>query len=393
MSTGSGSGGFGGSLAASIRAARVPPFHAMAMGKRASERESLGHRVLHLELGQPFTGAPSSAVAEGVRAMTAQPLGYTNAAGLMSLRRRIVGHYAEWYDVEVPVDRVMVVAGASAGFSLAFLACFDAGQRVGVLEPGYPCYRNALIALGIEPVPISVGADSRWAPTTAMLDAAGHLDGLVIASPSNPTGTVLSAPALSALAAYCRAHGIRLISDEIYHGITYEGPAATMLEHTDDAVVINSFSKYFSMTGWRLGWVVTPDAVTDVFERLQQNLYICAPHVSQVVGLAAFDCSTELDGHVERYRSNRTLLLDGLAAAGIVQVAEADGAFYVYADVSHLADDSMSLCHRWLDELGVACTPGLDFDRASGHRSVRFSYAGSVEHIYDACQLLAEWTP
>jgi aspartate/methionine/tyrosine aminotransferase len=204
---------------------------------------------------------------------------------------------------------------------------------------------------------------------------------------------VLSASALSTLAAYCRARRIRLISDEIYHGITYDSPAATMLEHTDDAVVINSFSKYFSMTGWRLGWVVTPDAVTDVFERLQQNLYICAPHVSQVVGLAAFECSTELNAHVERYRSNRMLLLDGLAAAGIVQVAEADGAFYVYADVSHLADDSMSLCHRWLDELGVACTPGLDFDKAYGHRSVRFSYAGNAEHIYDACQLLAEWTP
>ncbi|MUH51170.1 MAG: aminotransferase class I/II-fold pyridoxal phosphate-dependent enzyme [Actinobacteria bacterium] len=380
-------------LAASMRAGRVPPFHAMVMGALASEREAAGHRVMHLQLGQPSTSAPAGALAVAVQALQRQPLGYTNAAGLMSLRRRIARHYDEWYGVQVPVERVMVVAGASAGFSLAFLACFDAGQRVGVLEPGYPCYRNALLALDIEPVPIPVGAGSRWAPTAEMLDGAGHLDGLIVASPSNPTGTVLSPAAMALLGSHCREHGIRLISDEIYHGITYNGPAATMLEHSNDAVVINSFSKYFSMTGWRLGWVVTPDALTDAFERLQQNLYICAPHVSQVVGLAAFDHQPELDAHVDRYRANRGMLLDGLAAAGITQVAEADGAFYVYADVSHLGDDSMVLCRRWLDELGVAATPGLDFDTTLGHRSVRFSYAGSADDIAEACTLLAGWAP
>ncbi|CAB4882118.1 unannotated protein [freshwater metagenome] len=376
-----------------MRAGRVPPFHAMVMGALASEREAAGHRVMHLQLGQPSTSAPAGALAVAVQALQRQPLGYTNAAGLMSLRRRIARHYDEWYGVQVPVERVMVVAGASAGFSLAFLACFDAGQRVGVLEPGYPCYRNALLALDIEPVPIPVGAGSRWAPTAEMLDGAGHLDGLIVASPSNPTGTVLSPAAMALLGSHCREHGIRLISDEIYHGITYNGPAATMLEHSNDAVVINSFSKYFSMTGWRLGWVVTPDALTDAFERLQQNLYICAPHVSQVVGLAAFDHQPELDAHVDRYRANRGMLLDGLAAAGITQVAEADGAFYVYADVSHLGDDSMVLCRRWLDELGVAATPGLDFDTTLGHRSVRFSYAGSADDIAEACTLLAGWAP
>ena len=380
-------------LTASVRAGRVPPFHAMAMSQRASDREARGDRVFHLEVGQPSTPAPSTALARGIQAIQSQPLGYTNASGLMSLRRRIALHYSQWYSIDVPVARVSIVAGASAGFSLAFLACFDAGQRVGVLEPGYPCYRNALLALDIEPVPIAVGARSRWAPTIELLDAAGQLDGLIVASPSNPTGAVLTADSLTMVAHYCRDRGIRLISDEIYHGITYNGPAASMLQYSPDALVINSFSKYFSMTGWRLGWVVTPDAVTDAFERLQQNLYICAPHVSQVVGLGAFDCQPELDRHVDRYRTNRALLLDGLSSAGVTSVADADGAFYVYADVAHLTDDSMQLCHRWLDELGVACTPGLDFDTNLGHRSVRFSYAGSADEINEACTRLAEWKP
>ncbi len=380
-------------LQASWRAAQVPPFYAMAMARRATEREASGQPVFHLEVGQPATPAPASAIASGVAAMQRDPLGYTNATGLTALRRRIVQHYSQWYGVDLAVDRVSVVAGASAGFSLAFLACFDIGQRVGVLAPGYPCYRNALLALGVDPVTIPVGPETRWAPTTALLDAAGPLDGLVIASPSNPTGTVLDSQTLRTLANYCATHGIRLVSDEIYHGITYNGPAPTMLAYSDESVVINSFSKYFSMTGWRLGWVVTPDALTDAFERLQQNLYICAPHVSQVVGLAAFDAQPELDEHVVRYRGNRALLLDGLKSAGITDVAEADGAFYVFANVSHLTDDSIQLCGRWLDELGVACTPGLDFDTERGHSFVRFSYAGATDQISAACTTLAGWKP
>ena len=381
------------SLAEGLRAASVPPFHAMAMARLAAELEMSGRRVFHLEVGQPATAAPAAAIAAGVSAMQSEPLGYTNAGGLISLRRRIAQHYSDWYRVDVSVDRVLIVAGASAGFSLAFLACFDAGQRVGVLEPGYPCYRNTLLALGVEPVAIPVGPDTRFAPTTALLDAAGHLDGLIVASPSNPTGTVLEPTTLTELATYCAGRAIRLISDEIYHGITYNAPAPTMLAYSEDAVVINSFSKYFSMTGWRLGWVVAPDDLTDAFERLQQNLYICAPHISQVVGLAAFDAQDQLDGHVADYRANRALLLGGLAGAGITEVAEADGAFYVYADISHLAADSMQLCYRWLDELGVACTPGLDFDTARGHSWVRFSYAGAAEHIVAACDSLAGWSP
>ncbi len=386
------------SLAEATRAAAVPPFHAMAMSRLASELEAGGRDVLHLEVGQPSTGAPSGARAAAVRAIEAgDPLGYTNAPGLVSLRRRIVRHYAEWYGVDVAADDVVAVAGASAGFTLAFAASFDAGDRVGVLEPGYPCYRNTLLALGITPVPIPVGPDTRWAPTPELLDAAGPLDGLIIASPSNPTGTVLQASTQAAIAAWCSTHDVQLIADEIYHGIVMDGRAETALSFTRDAIVINSFSKYFSMTGWRLGWMVVPAHLSATIERLQQNLYICAPHVSQVAGTAAFDCQDELDAHVVRYHANRAALLAGLAAAGLTEVAAADGAFYVYADIGHLLGrgvvDSMELCTRWLHEAGVATTPGYDFDLARGNHFVRFSYAGREGDIVRACERLSGWAP
>jgi aspartate/methionine/tyrosine aminotransferase len=246
----------------------------------------------------------------------------------------------------------------------------------------------------VEPVAIPVGPETRWAPTPELLDAAGKLDGLVIASPSNPTGTVLPADRLATVAHWCATHNVQLIADEIYHGITYGGQAPTVLAATRDAVLVNSFSKYFSMTGWRLGWMVVPQHLRDAVERLQQNIYICAPHVSQVAGLAAFDATEELDGHVQRYSENRSLLTAGLAGVGITRVAEADGAFYVYADVTELASeagDSMALCYQWLDELGVATTPGLDFDLARGHRFVRFSYAGNAADIAEACDRLQRW--
>ncbi len=386
-------------LVEATRAAAVPPFHAMAMGRMAGELEAAGQRILHLEVGQPATGAPSTAVAAVTRHLEAgHALGYTNAAGLLSLRRRIGRHYDDWYGVDVSPDDVLVVGGASAGFTLAFLAAFDAGDRVGVLEPGYPCYRNALLALGIEPVAIPVGPDTRWAPTAELLDAAGPLRGLVVASPSNPTGTVLQADTLGDIVDWCAANGVQLVADEIYHGITYTGPAPTVLAATRDAVVVNSFSKYFSMTGWRLGWTVVPDHLRDAMERLQQNLNICAPHVSQVAGLAAFDDAPELDGHVQRYAANRTVLLEGLRAAGFSDVADADGAFYAYADAGRVLDrcgepGTTALCRRWLEEIGVASTPGLDFDLVRGERFVRFSYAGSAQVVGAACELLAGWRP
>ncbi len=290
-----------------------------------------------------------------------------------------------------------MVAGASAGFTLAFLTLFEPGDRVGVLEPGYPCYRNALIALGLTPVPIPVGPDTRWAPTAQHLDRAGELAGLVLASPSNPTGTVLSAQSLADVTATCRERGIAVIADEIYHGIVDGPPAARVLDVHPDAVVVNSFSKYWSMTGWRVGWIVVPDSLIETVERLQQNLYICAPHVSQVAALAALDATDELDGHVARYRENRTIVIDGLAAAGITEIAPADGAFYVYAHVPHLTTelgiDSLELTRRWLHEAGVAATSGIDFDLARGHEYVRFSYAGTGADMAEACDLLGRWRP
>lgn len=380
------------------RAEGVPAFHAMAMARRAIEREAQGRHVLHLEVGQPSTPAPQGARRAVIDAMErGDGLGYTNAAGLMSLRDRVAQHYDEQYAVAVTAHQVTIVGGASAGFTLAFLACFGEGSRVGVLEPGYPAYRNTLLALGMTPVPIAVGPQTRWSPTPEMLDAAGPLDGLIVASPSNPTGTVLARETMSSLAAHCASRGIRLIADEIYHGITFAGPADTILTVAPDAIVINSFSKYYSMTGWRLGWMVLPDDLHDPIERLQQNLYICAPHISQIAGRAAMDCRDELDEHVHRYARNRDILLSGLAAAGFTDVADADGAFYVYADVGHLVGDdasgSMGLTARWLDELDVATTPGEDFDLDRGNRFVRFSYAGDTDDIALAVERLQGWRP
>ena len=377
-------------IEAAVRAASVPPFHAMAMSHAATVREAKGQRVFHLEVGQPATGLPGVARAAVIEALD-MPLGYTSAAGLHRLRSGISKRYAE------PVDprRIIIVAGASAGFTLAFLTLFEPGQRVGVVEPGYPCYRNALVALGIDAVPIPVGPDSRWAPTPQHLQNVGQLDGLVIASPSNPTGTVMSDETLGAIAAHCSANDIALVADEIYHGIVESAPAPQVLRHSPDAIVVNSFSKYFSMTGWRVGWVVVPEHLIDVVERLQQNLYICAPHVSQVAALAALDASDELDGHVDQYRANRHVMIDGLAAAGITDIAPADGAFYVYAHIPQYTTavdlTSMELCERWLNELGVACTPGIDFDLARGHEYVRFSYAGVGDDLATACDLIAGW--
>ena len=378
-------------IEAAVRAAAVAPFHAMAMSREAARLEATGRRVLHLEVGQPATPLPALA-RHAVRAHLDEPLGYTNAAGLHELRTRL----ADRYD-DVEPDRILVVAGASAGFTLAFLTLFEPGARVGVLEPGYPCYRNALVALGLEPVPVPVGPETRWAPTPAHLDAVGHLDGLVLASPSNPTGTVLDAAALAEITAACSSRGIAVIADEIYHGIVDGPPAPRVLDHHPEAFLINSFSKYWSMTGWRVGWVVVPDPLVDTVERLQQNLYICAPHVSQVAALAALDASEELDGHVARYRENRSIVVDGLAGAGITDIAPADGAFYVYAHVPHLTTgldiDSLALTSRWLHEIGVAATSGIDFDLARGHEYVRFSYAGATADMVEACELLAGWTP
>jgi len=370
----------------------VPPFIVLEVVRAAGELEASGRRVLHLEVGQPSTPAPR-AVLESARAvLDAELLGYTTANGIAPLRDRIARHYADRYGVEVDPARILLTAGASGGFVLAFLAAFPAGARVAVTEPGYPCYRNTLLAFERVPVPVPVDASTRFQPTPALLDAAGPLDGVVVASPSNPTGTALTGPELRALVDWSVERGVRLVADELYHGITYGEPPPTALSLGDEVIVLNSFSKYFSMTGWRLGWMVLPPSLVAMADRLAANLYICPSVPAQHAAVAAFDAADELDGHVQRYARNRGIVLDGLDAAGITRRSTADGAFYVYADTGHLAADSEQLCAVWLDELGVATTPGVDFDPIRGGRFVRFSFAGATEDMVEAMALLTDWT-
>ena len=373
----------------------ISPFYVMQIAALAQEQMLNGVKVLHLEVGQPSGGAPVGAREAAASAMLDRSLGYTSSPGTPELRARISRHYQDTYGVSVDPRRISVVAGASGGFVLAFLACFDVGSRVAVTEPGYPCYRNTLLALGCEPVGIPIGPETGYRLTAPAIEAAirdgGRLDGLVIASPSNPTGTVLSADDLAAIIGVCETNDVTLIADEIYHGITFDAPASSALQHTNNVVVLNSFSKYFGMTGWRLGWVVTPPELFEPIERLAQNLYICAPHVSQIAGLAAFDCAEELDLRVDEFAQKRRILLHGLHAAGFDSIAPSDGAFYAYVDVSKYTDDSWGLCQRWLSELGIACTPGIDFDPVRGHHFVRFSYAGLPADIAEAMRRLASW--
>lgn len=363
----------------------------MEVMKAAAERERVSGDVLHLEVGQPSTPAPGVVREAAAAALASNRLGYTEATGLPELRSRIAQHYRERYGVLADPRNVVITMGASGGFVLAFLAAFDAGQRVAVTEPGYPCYRNTLEAFGVEAVPIPVGPATRFVPTSELLAAAGPLDGLMIASPANPTGTALRRGELEDIAQFCDENGVRLIADEIYHGIEYGEPVPTALSVTGEAVVLQSFSKYYSMTGWRLGWMVLPDDLVRPIERLAQNLFISAPTLSQHAALAAFDATAELDGNVARYAANRQILLDGLGSVGLDHYASPDGAFYFYIDVSGLTGDSQHLCSVWLDELGVACTPGIDFDPTNGHRYVRLSYSESTEDITEATRRITDW--
>ncbi len=373
------------------RRAAIAPFYAMEMGALAAAEIAKGHRILAMNIGEPAGGAPLGARQAAAAALERYNLGYTVSAGLPRLRERIAEHYQDWYDVSVDPSRVSVVAGASAGFTLAFLAAFDVGDRVGVTEPGYPCYRNTLQALGITPVGIPIGPETGYRLTPDAVAAAGELDGLVIASPSNPTGTVLTDNDLRALTTYCHTHNIRLIADEIYHGLTFDTPAPTVLNFAPDAVVLNSFSKYFGMTGWRLGWIVAPDDLGSALDRFAQNLYICAPHVAQIAGAAAFDCHDELRPRVDDIKRKRAIVLNGLQACGLTNYAPADGAFYAYVDVSSITDDSLALTKQWLDELKLATTSGIDFDPVRGHHFVRFSYAGNESDIEVAMERLGTW--
>lgn len=373
--------------------AEIAPFYVMEVMRAAELRAAAGEEVLHLEVGQPSTPAPRRVIEAAHRALDEDVLGYSTAAGIEPLRRRVAAHYDDWYGVSVDPDAVMFTVGASGAFVAAFMAAFDPGDRVVVPTPGYPCYRNALELLGCEVVSLSTSADTRFQPTVEQLSALGPIDGLVLSSPSNPTGTMLDAAQMSAIAEWCRANDVWFVSDEIYHGITFGEAAPTALQFDADAIVVNSFSKYFSMTGWRLGWLIAPSALRTALTRIGQDATIAAPTLSQLGAVAAFDCHDECEANVARYARNRAVLLEGLPAAGLDRLAPADGAFYIWAQTDHLADDSQELCARWLDELGIAATPGIDFDPAEGHRFVRFSFAGSETDVAEAAARLRDWTP
>lgn len=373
------------------RRGAVPPFIVMDVMRAAAERAATVGDVLHLEVGQPATAAPAPVLEAAKAALETERLGYTLALGLDALRERIGRWYRESYGLEVPAERIVVTTGSSGAFVLSFLAAFDAGDAVGLAVPGYPAYRNILSALGVEPVLIPVGPETRFQPTVEVLERLDRrLDGLIIASPSNPTGSMLAPEELAAVAEWCEANGVRLVSDEIYHGITFGTPAASAA-NVPHALVVNSFSKYFSMTGWRLGWMVVPEDLLRAVECLAQNLFISPPALSQFGALAVFDCGEELDANVRRYARNREVLTAGLPRAGFARLAPSDGAFYVYADVGDLTDDSPEFCRRMLAETGVAATPGVDFDPLRGHRFVRFSYAGDTASMEEAVRRLAEW--
>lgn len=367
----------------------IDPFIVMDVMEAAASAEASGRHIIHMEVGQPGTPAPEAARAALAQSMDGEALGYTVALGLPALRARIARHYGERYDLDLDPSRVIVTAGSSGAFLLSFTALFDPGDRVALGAPGYPSYRQILRALSLEPVDIETTRATRFQPAPETVPE--DVNGLIVASPANPSGTMLDQPALEALAGRCDKIGAAFVSDEIYHGIEYDRPAITALSITDDVHVINSFSKYHSMTGWRIGWMVVPDAHVRTVERLAQNMFICAPHASQVAALAAMDATDELDANLAVYRRNRDLMIEGLAKAGFAEIAPPDGAFYVYADVSAYTDDSVAMARDILDKAGVAVTPGSDFDKARGGTRIRFSYARSTADIEEGLARLERY--
>jgi aspartate/methionine/tyrosine aminotransferase len=371
----------------------VPPFMVMDVMAAAARIEAEGGHVIHMEVGQPAAAAPASAIA-AARAALSGPLRYTETLGLPSLRARIARHYSERYGVSVDPARIIVTTGSSAGFILAFLALFEPGDRVAIASPGYPPYRHILKALGCEPVLIETTGETRWAITPDMLITAHRrapLRGVLIASPANPTGTMMTPEAVRDLHAAAECEGIRFISDEIYHGLDYAFAADTAVRLSDDAIIINSFSKYFCMTGWRIGWMVAPALLVRAIDRLQGNLSISVPTLSQIAAEAAFDGHAEMEAVKHGYLENRRILIDGLPKAGLDRMLPVDGAFYLYADVSRFSPDSLTFARRMLEEAHVAATPGVDFDPIDGGRFIRFCYAGSVAEMHEAVERIGTW--
>ena len=375
--------------------AEIDPFIVMDVMRAAAAREASGQRVIHMEVGQPSTPAPQAARRRVVAALETETLGYTLALGMPELRQRIAGLYQSWYGLTIDPARIVVTSGSSAAFVLGFLALFDVGDRVALPSPGYPCYRHILTALGVGSELLQTTSEDRWMPTATQIEKAATADsslkGLLLASPNNPTGTMLTPERLAEVVAVCERRGLWFISDEIYHGLTWGVPQDTALRHSPDVIVINSFSKYFSMTGWRVGWMVVPEQLVRTVERLAQNLYIAPPTIAQVAAIGAFDGTAELEANSRIYAANRDLLLAEFPKLGLDKIVPADGAFYLYVDVGAYTSDSLAFTKRMLEETGVAATPGLDFDPARGARYVRFSYAGSTSEMSEAVDRLRNW--
>jgi aspartate/methionine/tyrosine aminotransferase len=378
------------SVKLSRRASQVPPFIAMDVMREANERATGGADIIHLEVGQPSTPAPRAVLAAAEAALRREVLGYTDAFGIPALREAIARHYRAAYGVTLDPACVVITTGSSAGFVLAFLAAFDAGDRVGLAAPSYPAYRNILTALDLVPVELPAGPAEHYQATVDLVRTA-RIDGLIIASPANPTGSMIEPAEIAALARHCDASGIRLISDEIYHGIVYGKTAATAACVSDSAIVVNSFSKYYSMTGWRIGWMIVPPAMLRAVECLAQNIFISPPALPQYAALAAFDARDELEANRRRYAENREMLLAELPHAGFDRFAPADGAFYLYADIGTLTQDSHDFCRRMLHDIGIACTPGIDFDPRRGHTTMRLCFAGATSDIAEAIRRLKNW--
>jgi len=365
---------------------KMPPFMAMDVMRLAAELEADGSDIVHLEVGQPCSPAPQKVI-DALAASMGQlkTHGYSVALGIPELRLRIAHHYEKWYGEKIGPERVAVTVGSSMAFAISFLAAFDIGDKIAIPNPGYPAYRNLMLGMGLEPVTLNAGPSEGWVPRLKDMEKWDNLpDGLMIASPHNPTGVIISDNELKDICEWCDKNGVRLISDEIYHGLSYKGRCETALKYSDNVIVINSLSKYFSMTGWRIGWMILPEQLLNTAEKLAQNLYISAPTPNQIAAIAAFDCSEELDQNIRRYKENRNLLLSGLPAEFLGNAAPCDGAFYIYADISALSVDSINFAKKLLDETGVATTPGVDFDPINGHRYLRLSFAGATQTMNEA---------
>ena len=369
--------------------AEIDPFHAIVISRAAHRMAAEGRSIIHMEFGQPSTGAPAAAIARAHDVLDSDGMGYWES---MALKARIARHYDEAYGVTIDPEQVVLTCGASPAFVLALSCLFAPGDRVAFARPGYVAYRNTVKALHLDPVEIGCGAAERFQITAAAierLDPAPH--GLILASPANPTGTIIAAEELAAIAAVCRRRGIRIISDEIYHGLSYIGAARSVLQDEPEALIVNSFSKYFSMAGWRLGWLIVPPSLIDAARARMGNLFLTPPSLAQHAGLIAFDCRDELEGHVATYARNRDLLLAALPALGLKKIAPPDGAFYIWADIGHLTDDSMAFCIALLEDTGVATAPGIDFDPVEGHRFVRISFAVSTDRVEEALRRMVPW--